>query len=416
MKAIAFPLEIDDAIEDTIEESPRKLAIVSVSLADDSLQEEIDEIAEEYNGEGVQSELDEDVTHIEYQFVDPIDAEEFHEFLIGCDWFGDEVVSVAIHIEEEIHFEDDDNTDIIALEDDDCKCVCNCETCRCNNFDHNENDDIEQDIEWQELEQDDFYSNYIIDAGGFDTGVFDDNDFGFGGIEKDPNRYAFFEEETDAFNVQGQGGDVYKGGYSQQINELKKMVRSIFEEYKPDDKKSYWPNFSNVITCFILYSSGKSITGEFYTKDECIDFFENRGIPFSEVFYDEFDNGYSWVQKSKKEKISDVDTSGESLDETVDEDVVMGGYTVPLGAKPSNFKRNADVWRKNSTSKNTKAKDTVKSNRASTQSATTVKKDRKKAKAPFTSFADQSNVPFKHKSRTSKYGISNSPASSIAGE
>ena len=110
---------------------------------------------------------------------------------------------------------------------------------------------------------------------------------------------------------------------------------------------------------------------------------------------------------------------GESLDETMDEMSTtpgIGGYTVPLGGKPANMKRNADVWRRNNQSKKPKANDTVKQNLAPTQSATSVKKDRKKAKAPYTSFADQSNIPFKHKSRKSKYGVSDSPASAIGGE
>lgn len=466
------------------------IGVVSVTLADESLCDQIQEYAAEQGGEIVTHDPDGDGTFLEFQFEDPIEAEEFSQFLLGSDWFGDEIIAVSYQSSEEGHIEHEDE-EIVSIDDDE-----------------NDDDDVREHAEEQERERESFRQNYVPDVGGFD-------------------------EETDVFNAQGRGGEV-KNDYTMTIQELKKAsslaaqltLREFrnapygsdapdyktgeppnirkFKEHNPIGKgtwrKKKWRNkgaessaqtsshpFQKTVdgkkkdpsvhymrstiekkgegwdaiqrasnqdsdyndnkfvedqawnfhsdTNYVTYRKKQGDLKETHQKRYVPDTIDSEGWDNIQDSASE-DSSAEQTRRTREQadeflhnkhvrfaKDSDLkeDESSltESLDETMDEmstTAGIGGYTVPLGGKPANMKRNADVWRRNNQSKNPKANDTVKQNLAPTQSATSVKKDRKKAKAPYTSFADQSNIPFKHKSRKNKYGVSDSPASAIGGE
>lgn len=111
-----------------------------------------------------------------------------------------------------------------------------------------------------------------------------------------------------------------------------------------------------------------------------------------------------FIEEIKSQVREEVEKALREMTTTAD----IGGYTVPLGSPPANFKQNEKSFNKNSTSKKPKAK--------STKTIVKSGKIKKGNKAPFTEFADQTNIPFKHKSRTTKYGVSTTPASSLVGE
>jgi hypothetical protein len=370
------------------------LAIVSVTLQDQTLADQISEYASEHGGEAITEDSDGDGLYLEYQFADPTEAEEFHEFMIGNDWFGDEVVAVSLHTAEEEHVGDEDNLDMIPVDDDEDEL--------------GGQDDMSAHIEQQEAERDNFRTRYVPDAGGFDEG-------------------------TDAFNAQSHGGDVVKNDYAMQVEELRRMshvaARMTLREFRE-------PRHVKLISKQEDLREGSHESKPFTKNphkyrghvDKTPDVIDHKGWEDIQDSSSE-DSSAAQTRRTRSQAkaflnhenipfAKDTDLH-ESLDETMDEmstTAGIGGYTVPLGGKPANMKRNADVWRRNNQSKKPKANDTVKQNLAPTQSATSVKKDRKKAKAPYTSFADQSNIPFKHKSRKSKYGVSDSPASAIGGE
>lgn len=459
------------------------LAIVSVTLQDQTLADQVSEYASEHGGEAITEDSDGDGLYLEYQFEDITEAEEFHQFMIGSDWFGDEIMAVSLHTAEEDHIGDEDDLDMIPVDDDEDAL--------------GGQDDVEAHIKQQEKERDDFRTHYVPDVGGFDEG-------------------------TNAFNAQSHGGDVVKNDYAMQVEELRRlshvaaqMTLREFKEHRPIKKSSWnrkWknegsdssaqssslpyhtttrgtkkdPKVHRIRSTVAQNGSGWDMIQDSTDQDtdqdtdqrtdykvaKQVDDFHarNRNVklipkqrdlregsheskPFTKKPHkyrghidktpDVIDHkGWDDIQDSSSEDSNAAQTRRtreqakaflrhkhvpfakdtdlhESLDETMDEmstTAGIGGYTVPLGGKPANMKRNADVWRRNNQSKKPKANDTVKQNLAPTQSATSVKKDRKKAKAPYTSFADQSNIPFKHKSRKSKYGVSDSPASAIGGE
>lgn len=511
------------------------LAIVSVTLQDKTLDDQIREYAKEYGGETITKDEEGDGLFLEFQFEDPMEAEEFHQFLLEGDWFGEEVSAVSLHTAEEEHIGNEDDDDIIHIDVEDFYNVDDHDYCDnrrgCNCIDDQE--DMNIHIEQQEEERDEFRSNYIPDVGGFD-------------------------EESDAFNAQSHGGDVVKNDYNMPMESLRRlsciagrMTLREFKENRPVRKSSWnrkWKNdgpnspiqsssqpyhsttrgkkkdpkshhFRNVVArngsgWNMIQDSTDQETDQrtdyrmakqvddFHAKNRKVrliskqrdlresvredSFFENesstlnalRDIFGRHVVYlcgknsfgdkRKYEFGFSIPELAKRYNLkpknkykenykyeidpqkmlvaelnrNDFDVYnhsygagsvhgnitlivkkkkkgenvGNALDETIDEmsDCSgIGGYTVPLGGKPANMRRNADVWRRNNQSKKPKSNDTVNQNLAPTQSAISVKKDRKKAKAPYTSFADQSNVPFKHKYRKGKYGVSDSPASAI---
>lgn len=172
----------------------------------------------------------------------------------------------------------------------------------------------------------------------------------------------------------------------------------------------YWIDKTGVDPRDLPEYIGITKSGLCYMKEAGRNALENMSVRNSQDFNrlgvgsKHYPSGARFIEEIRKY----VEEALEEMTTTAD----IGGYTVPLGTPPADFKKNDKQFAKNNKTKNTKKKKA-----RQTIFGPQTGKIKKGNKAPFTQFAKgQTNVPFKHKKSKTNKGVSDTPASSLVGE